>query len=245
MQKVTWSGQGEGTITSPYILNVEIGFDIQQPFNILITTNYIDSQKEYNYFRFSNSSTTYTLAYIVTNRDSLMYIDSKNAIKLTMFLTDKNNYIDGPYIVTSYNGTLYIIKQQIFDPSRKSTEGFYRGLWVSKQTYVVNDTVVYNNLLYMCLESNYDTFFTHAKWLNLSTSTNVKKTRDPLPSDYNYDIGTIWINTEGYAHFILVNVNDNIAVWNLGSIRADELTLSVNESSELEIKNRTIEGGEW
>lgn len=245
MQKATWSGQGEGTVSSPYILNVDLTFNLQQPFNILITTNYIDSQKEFNYFRFSNSATIYTLAYVVTNRDSLMYIEAKNAIKVTMFLTDKSNYLDGPYIVTSYSGTMYILKQQVFDPSKKVFEGFYRGLWQSKETYGVNDIVLFNNMLYVCLIGNSDSIFIHGNWLNLSNGTNIIQTRNPLPSDYNYDIGTIWINTVDYSHFILVDSTNNIAKWNLGSIRADEVTLSVNNNSELEIKNRTIEGGEW
>lgn len=245
MQTVTWSGQGEGTITSPYILNVATGFTTQQPFNILITGNYIDSQKEINYFKFSNSMTIYVLAHILSNRDSLMYINTSNAIKVTMFLTDKNNYIDGPYIVTSYSGIQYILKQQVFDPLQAEADGSYRGLWVSKTDYRVNDTVVYDGFLYICIEANYDTYFTQSKWLNLSGQKKVITNRDPLPSDYNHEIGTLWINTNGFTHFILVNADNNIAVWNLGSIRADEVTLSVNGDSQLEIKERTIEGGEW
>jgi len=245
MQTVTWSGQGEGSITSPYILNVQVGFDIQQPFNILITGNYIDSQKKFTYFKFSNTSTIYTLAHVISNRDSLMYIEAANAVKTTMFLTDKNNYLDGPYMITSYAGSLYILKQQIFDPVKGEAEGTYKGLWVSKENYSVNDTVVYEGFLYICIEANYDTYFSYSKWVNLSGQKKIIADRDPLPSDYDHEIGTLWINTVGYTHFILVNNDNNIALWNLGSIKADELTLSVNEDSELEIKNRTIEGGEW
>lgn len=245
MQTVTWSGQGEGTITAPYILNVEVGFSTSQPFNILLATNYIDNQKEFNYFKFSNSLTIYTLAQVISNRDSLMYIEPRNAIKTTFFLTDKSNYLDGPFIVTSYGGSLYILKQQVFDSLPGESDGFYRGLWVSGETYAVNDTVVYNGFLYICLEANYDTTFTASKWMNLSGSKTILSTRDPLQSDYNYDLGTLWINTVNESHFILVKQDNNIAVWNLGSMKPDNLTLALNFDNEIEIKNHTIEGGEW
>lgn len=245
MQKVTWSGEGEGTIISPYILTVESGFDLEQPFNILLTNNYIDAQKEFNYFRFSDSLTIYTLAHIVSNRDSLMYIEPSDAIKTTMFLTDKNDYLDGPYIVTTYSGNLYILKQQIFDPLQNESEGFYKGLWVSGTNYSVNDTVVYNDFLYICIEANYDTVFTTSKWINLSGSKTIILTRDPLSTDYNYSIGTRWINTQNSTHFVLVNNDNNIAVWSLGTFTADEITLTINENHEVEIKDYTIDGGEW
>jgi hypothetical protein len=245
MQKVTWSGQGEGTITSPYILNTSVGFDIQQAFNIYITSNYVDAQKKYNYFKFSNSLSIYTLAYIISNRDSLMYMETANAIKTTMILTDKTNYLDGPFIVTSYGGSLYILKQQIFDPMPSEEEGSFRGIWVSKETYSVNDTVVYNGFLYICLEANYDTIFTASKWSNLSGSKILVMERDPLPSDYNYDLGTTWVNKDNNSHFILVNQDANIATWNLGSMKPDNVSLSINNNNEMQIKNFTIEGGEW
>jgi hypothetical protein len=245
MQIVEWTGQGEGTIESPFLLNVDSNFDIEAPFNILLSNNYIDIQREVNYFRFTNSITKYILAYIISNRDSLLYFETKHAIKVTAFLTDKVDYIDGPFVVSSYGGIQYVVKQQIFDPARSQSEGYYRGLWVSGESYSVNDTVVYNGFLYRCITSNFDVSFTASKWENLSGSKTIIQTRDPLASDYNYDIGTLWINTVQLTHFILVKNLNNIAIWNLGSIKADEETLSVNETSRLEIKNKTVEGGEW
>lgn len=245
MQTVTWTGQGEGTLTSPFILNTNVGFTTSQPFNILITGNYTYSQRQFNYFRFSSSITIYTLGHLISNRDSLMYIEASNAIKTTLFLTDKNNIIDGPYIVTSYAGIQYILKQQVFDPLAGDSEGTYRGIWVSRTSYSVNDMVIYNGFLYVCIEANYDTIFTASKWTNLSGAKTIITTRDPLPSDYNYDIGTLWINTDNDSHFILVNQGDNIGIWNLGSMKPDNQTLALNLSNEIEIKDHTIEGGEW
>lgn len=245
MQKVTWTGQGEGTTSSPYILNVPAGFDTLSSFNIYITGNYIDAQKEFTYFKFNNSLTIYALAHIISNRDTLMYVETRDAIKTTMFLTDKNNFLDGPYIVTSYGGVQYILKQQVFDPLPSEEEGSFRGLWVSGTDYQVNDTIVYKGFLYICIEANYDTIFTSSKWENLSGSRIITNDRDPLPSDYNYDLGTVWVNTEGASHFILVNQDNNIATWNLASMKPDNVTLSLNEDNEMQIKDYTIEGGEW
>jgi hypothetical protein len=86
MQVVTWSGQGDGTFGVPFILQKPQGFDAAAPFNILLSTNYIAAQPETTYFRFDDSLTKYTLAHIISNRDSLMYIETRNAIKVTLFL---------------------------------------------------------------------------------------------------------------------------------------------------------------
>lgn len=245
MQIVKWTGSGDGTFTSPFVLNVNAGFNAQQPFNVNMVSNYIASQNELTYIRFNDSSIVYLLASIISNRDSLMYFEQKNAIKTTMFLTDHVDYIDGPYVATVYMGIHYIVKQQVFDPLRKQSDGTYQGLWVSGNTYEVNDMVLYEGKLYVCIQSNYDTIFTHSKWINLSGGQIVQMNRDPLPSDYNYSIGTTWINTENLSHFVLVNHDNNIAKWNVGSVRPDDETLAFNHDSQLEIKNKTIEGGEW
>lgn len=245
MQKVIWSGQGEGTTDLPFILETDVDFNIQLPFNIEITTNYVAAQPEFTYFKFDNSITVYMLAHVITNRDSLMYIEGRDAIKITMFLTTFVNILEGPYQITSSGGSQYLLKQQVFDPSRSATEGYYRGLWVSGQSYDVNDIVIYDGITYQCIEFNHDEVFTESKWNLLSGFKAIEQTRDPLPSDYNYPIGSIWVNTDGKRHFILVNADGNIATWNLSSINPDNETLGLNGNLELEIKDKTIEGGEW
>ena len=245
MQTVNWSGQGEGTLTVPFILEVDVGFDNQLPFNVLLTNNYIDAQNTVNYFKFSDSLTKYVLAFMISNRDSMLYYESNDAIKLTAFLTDKNDYLDGPFVVSSYAGIQYIAKQQIFDPGRTESAGIYTGLWVSNRTYNLNDTVMYEGFLYACIEYNSDEVFTPSRWENLSGIKTTIQTRKPLESDFDYELGNVWINQTDYSHYILVGNDNSIGIWNLSSTKADEVTLSLNNDEKLEIKDHTIEGGEW
>lgn len=214
MQVVTWSGQGNGSLTSPFLLNKPDGFNELEPFNILLTNNYIDSQNESNYFKFSDSLTIYTLAYIISNRDSLMYIQSRDAIKVTMFLTDKTDYLDGPYIITTYGGTVFLAKQQIFEPPKEAYEGYYRGIWVSGEVYDVNDTVVYDEKMYVCITANADIVFNEDNWIAVGGIKLITSNISPTVNDYDYDLGTLWINTENNYHFILVDNTIDAAVWN-------------------------------
>jgi hypothetical protein len=217
MQIVTWSGQGDGTFGVPFLLQKPVNFNIEAPFNIFISANYIAPQPETTYFRFSDSLTKYTLAHIISNRDSLIYVETRNAIKVTLFLTDKVDYTDGAFQVLTYNGNQYIVKQQIFDPKRAEFVGYYRGLWVSKAHYGANDAVMYDNFLYVCIEANHDTVFDKNKWINVSGIEVVSIDRDPTNEDYEYALGTMWINTTTYDHFVLVNNVVDEAIWNPNS----------------------------
>lgn len=217
MQVVTWSGQGDGTFGVPFILNKPTNFDADSPFNILLSTNYIAAQPETTYFRFSDELTKYTLAHIISNRDSLMYVETRNAIKVTLFLTDKVDYLDGTFQLMTYSGNQYIVKQQIFDPKTAEFVGYYRGLWVSGAHYEVNDAVMYNNFLYVCTIANNDTVFDKTKWINVSGVEVVSLDRAPGTTDYNYELGTVWVDNNTYNHYVLVDNTANAAVWNLGS----------------------------
>ena len=124
MQVVKWTGQGEGTLLYPFILEVENDFVITSPFNIKITQNYVGSQNKENYFKFDNSLTIYLLSYMVSNRDSFLYFESKHAIKVTLFLTNNSDIIDGPYMITTQEGIQYIVKQQVFDPTMDDCPDF-------------------------------------------------------------------------------------------------------------------------
>lgn len=217
MQTVIWAGQGDGTFGVPFLLQKPENFDIEAAFNILITVNFIAPQPETAYFRFSDSLTKFTLAHIISSRDSLIYIETRNAIKVTLFLTDKVNYLDGAFQVLTHNGNQFISKQQIFDPKRAEFVGFYRGLWVSKAFYGKNDAVMYDDFLYVAIEESNDTVFDHNKWINVSGIEVISIDRDPTNEDFSYALGTMWINTVTYDHFVLVRNDIDQAIWNPNS----------------------------
>jgi hypothetical protein len=110
-----WSGQGDGTLVEPYILNVTSAINAEEPFYIRLDSNYTANKNESSYFVFSNdTSTTYLLAIIVQDPNTSLYYESKDALYYTTLLTNVVDYTDGPFTLNVYNGVNYILKQQIF-----------------------------------------------------------------------------------------------------------------------------------
>jgi hypothetical protein len=110
-----WSGEGDGTLVEPYILNVTSAINVEEPFYIRLDSNYTANKNESSYFVFSNdTSTKYLLAIIVQDPSTALYYESKNALYYTTLLTNVVDYTDGPFTLNVYNGVSYILKQQVF-----------------------------------------------------------------------------------------------------------------------------------
>lgn len=110
-----WSGQGEGTLVDPFIIDVPSSFNDEEPFYIRMDNNYLAEKNEENYFKLSNSPTVYLLAVVVKDANVNVFYQSKKAIEYTLLLTNRVDYTDGAFIINVYNGVHYILKQQVFN----------------------------------------------------------------------------------------------------------------------------------
>lgn len=110
-----WSGVGEGTLVNPFIIDMPVNYDFEEPFHIRLDSNYEAETENNTFFKFSIDLTrTYLLALIVKDVGPALMYYSHKAIAYTMLLTETVDHTDGPFIVSTYKGIHYMLKQQIF-----------------------------------------------------------------------------------------------------------------------------------
>ena len=114
MQLLEWKGRGQGTIADPYLLEGSSRFDTTLPFNIKISDNFRNENRKHNYFRIQGNNIVYILSMLVTDYEHLLYHKTSDVFPFILIGTDFNNMIDGPFIISQYEGNNYISKQQLF-----------------------------------------------------------------------------------------------------------------------------------
>lgn len=187
MQTLIWNGAGAGTLSNPFILKSVTAFDQTKAFNINLKTNYLADTLEYTYFKINNNLTVYLLATLQFDRNRVMIYEAKKAINYTVFLTDKIDYIDGPYSVNFYNGIHYLVKLQIFDMKNRQ-EGAFTGPWVPNRQYFINDMVLYGNNLYITEFNQLSPTFVLEDWINVSAKNEEIKVSDIPPTSYGVNL---------------------------------------------------------
>lgn len=187
MQTLIWNGAGEGTLSNPFVLESATAFDQTKAFNINLKTNYLADTLEYTYFKIDDNLTVYLLATLQFDRNRIMIYEAKQAINYTVFLTDKIDYIDGPYSVNFYNGIHYLVKLQIFDMKNRQ-EGAFTGPWVPNRQYFINDMVLYGNNLYITEITQMSSTFIVEDWINVSVKNEEIKVSDIPPTSYGVNL---------------------------------------------------------
>jgi len=189
MQTLIWNGAGEGKLSNPFVLESTNPFDQTKAFNINLKNNYLADTLDYAYFKINEGITIYLLATLQFDRNRVMVYEAKNALNYTVFLTDKVDYIDGPYSVNVYNGISYLIKLQMFDMKNRQ-EGAFTGPWVPNRQYFVNDMVLYANNLYITEVNQASPTFIVEDWINASAKNEEIKVSDTPPTAYG---SNLWI----------------------------------------------------
>ena len=115
MQKVIFRAQGNGSLSRPFILEVDHQFDKNSPFMVEIEANYEGFERVTNYFAFSNNSEVMLLSYLKLVDNHYIEHETEHALARTFIATDKNHIVDGPFVVSIYGGITYLSKMQLHD----------------------------------------------------------------------------------------------------------------------------------
>lgn len=115
MQKVIFRAQGNGSLSRPFILEVDHQFDKNSPFMVEIEANYEGFERVTNYFAFSNNSEVMLLSYLKLVDNHYIEHETEHALARTFIATDKNHIVDGPFAVSIYGGITYLSKMQLHD----------------------------------------------------------------------------------------------------------------------------------
>lgn len=124
-QIMSWRGEGEGTVTEPYILIPDPQFQEDHPFSIRIEYAGNIENWEYVYFKVPavSPNVVYRLAVFRTDVNPFYTIGTKDVGRYTAF-NGNNNYglVDGPYVLVQYYEGYYLLKQQAFTSDQVLTE---------------------------------------------------------------------------------------------------------------------------
>jgi len=233
MQTLTWNGAGSGTLISPFILDAPSGFSIEKSFDISFKNNYIAMKPEYAYFQIGNMVSIYLLATMQFDRKGISLYEPKNAIVYTAFLTDKINYVDGPYGVTVHEGISYLLKLQFFDIKSKS-DGRFTGLWETDKQYYVNDMVLYQNNLYVTQSAQKSTYFIETDWIKVSVKNSEIMVADEPPVQYGLQLWIKPLLTIPGGGYVIEDLDNPEAIQEEESLVSENETESTPEENNEE-----------